>query len=163
VTTPFLEPDRCATAWVLKRRLYADAEFRFHARGAFPDKVVLYDLPEAALRRDARRTTLEVLIEREQMDDPLVLRLARLVHDIEINAWATRREPGSLRFEAVLVEAFREAESPEEALEACFELLDGLAGAQGDVESWLGEVVQPSAEAADDRHPEGRAARHQRN
>jgi hypothetical protein len=112
--------------------------FSFVERGAeIPEGAEPFDLPETWLRRDARRATVEVLIEREGLGDPFVLRLGRLVHDVEINAWATRREPGSVEFEGVLMEAFDGAETAEEALGACLELLDRLRDAQGDVALWL--------------------------
>jgi hypothetical protein len=135
-TTPFLEPDRCATAWVLSRFVDPAASFSFHERERLPANAEWFDLPEAELKRDARRSTLEVLIEREGLDDPLVLRLGRLIHDIEINSWSTRREAGSHEFEAILVETFREPSDPVEALRDCFELLDRFRDAGGDVSRW---------------------------
>jgi len=99
VTTPFLEPDRCATSWVVHRFVDPDAVFEFHERGTTPQGCILYDLPEAEIKRDARRATVEVLIELNGVDDPLARRLGSLIHDIEINAWAHRRVPGSLAFQ----------------------------------------------------------------
>ncbi len=138
VTTPFLEPDRCATAWVIHRFVDPDAVFEFYDRERMPEGVVLYDLPEAVLKRDARRATVEVLIDEEHISDPFVARLGRLVHDIEVNAWASRREPGSLEFEESLRHAMQEAGSPEGGLRACFRLLDALRARRGDVGVWVG-------------------------
>jgi len=135
-TTPFLEPDRCATAWVIVRYVDARATFSFHQRDDLPDDAEWFDLPEAELKRDARRTTLEVLVEREEVTDPFVMRLVRLIHDIEINAWATRREAGSRRLETELMDAFERAGSAERGIAVCFEMLDRLRQSDGDVDSW---------------------------
>lgn len=136
VTTPFLEPDRCATAWVISRYVDKNASFEFHEREDIPPGVILYDLPETDLKRDARRATVEVLVQRENLKGSFVLRLARLVHDVEINAWARRDEEGSVAFERTLMAAFRAAKTPERALGACFELLDRLRSMDGNVDAW---------------------------
>jgi hypothetical protein len=139
VTTPILEPDRCATAWVIARYVDPAARFAFFERTDLPDDAVRFDLPEAALRRDARRATVEVLVAREGVADPFVARLARIVHDIEINSWARRHEPGSRQFEDLLMETFARARSPERGLERCFALLDSLRASGRGLERWVEE------------------------
>jgi len=141
-TTPFLEPDRCATAWVVRRYLHPDAVFEFHPHEAMPEGVVLYDLPEAEFKRDARRTTVERLVQKSGLTDPFVARLVRLIHDIEINAWARRDQSGSLRFQQTLMSAIGRAGSASAALPVCFELLDRLRDVQGDVDRWA-ESLRP--------------------
>ena len=125
-TTPAVEPDRCATAWVIRSHLESDASFEFFPEGEFPDGVTLFDLPEAALRRDARRATLEVLIERERLSEPFVLYLGRMVHDIEIRAWARPEAAPSAAVERRIMEAVLAQPDPSSALAACFAVLDGL-------------------------------------
>lgn len=135
-TTRMLEPDRCATAWVITRYLHPNAVITFHDREDIPVDAILFDLPEADLKRDAMRATVEVLIEQSGLTDPFVLRLGCLVHDVEINYWATRREPGSRQFEAVIRSAIAETDSVETALATVFVLLDSLRAKGGDVERW---------------------------
>lgn len=135
-TTPFLEPDRCATIWVIKRILHPDALVTFHDREALPADAILFDLPESSLKRDAARATVEVVIEQEGVRNPFALRLARLVHDVEINSWATRREPGSRKFESTLKNAFMKAGSAEAGLAACLALVDELRERGGETEGW---------------------------
>ncbi len=146
-TTPMLEPDRCATAWVIRRHLDPGARIEFHARDAMPEDAILFDLPEATLKRDARRATLEVLVEQQGVDDPYVLGLARLIHDIEINAWARRDVPGSELFERLLMAELRDTGDITVALERCLALLDRLRHHNGSIDAWASELTAAEPEA----------------
>ncbi len=128
-TTPLVEPDRCATAWAIQRFVDAEATFEFHAEDQMPAGVVLFDLPDAPLRRDARRSALEVLIAQEALADPFVVELGRLIHAIEIRAWARSGADPSIRFERVLGGILRASPDPDAALAACFDFLDLLRDA----------------------------------
>lgn len=145
-TTPFLEPDRCATAWVVSRYVHPNAVFEFHPREALPQGAILIDLPEAELKRDARRAAVEALVAKEKIEDPFVTELARLVHDIEINAWARRDYAKSGALESLLMQSMDEADSPEAKLGVCFALLDRLRQLGGDVDAWV-EALEREAEA----------------
>jgi hypothetical protein len=125
-TTPALEPDRCATAWVIHRHVEPDATFEFHEEGKLPAGVTPFDLADAELRRDARRAALEVLIAREQLTDPFVLFLGLMVHDVEIRAWARPADAPSIAFERRVMEPMLAAPDPHSALKACFQVLDQL-------------------------------------
>jgi hypothetical protein len=125
-TTPAVEADRCATAWVIRRHVEPAATFEFHPEGQLPDGVTPFDLPEAELRRDARRAAVEVLIERERLAQPFVLHVGRMVHDIEIRAWARPSDAPSIEFERRLMSAALAAQDPPAALDACFQVLDEL-------------------------------------
>src|SRR5262245_50988939 len=111
-TTPAVEPDRCATAWVIRRHVEPEATFEFYPEGELPEGVTPFDLPEAELRRDARRAALEVLIAREHLADPFVLYLGRMVHDVEIRAWARPSDAPSIAFERRLMEPMLAAPDP---------------------------------------------------
>jgi hypothetical protein len=139
-TTPMIEPDRCAMAWIVRRYLQPDAVFEFHEREDMPEGVILFDLPEAELKRDARRATVEALLEKTGLSDPFVVRLARLVHEIEIDAWARRDDADSWLLQRVLMEGILAAGPPEQGLEVCFSLLDLLRSADGDVDLWAERV-----------------------
>jgi hypothetical protein len=131
-TTPQMELDRCATAWVIHRYVEPQATFEFYAEGELPKGVTPFDLPEAALRRDARRAALEVLIEREHLSDPFVGDLARWVHDAEIRAWARAADSPSVEFERRVMTPILAAPDPPSALHACFAVLDTLRDESGE-------------------------------
>ena len=64
------------------------------------------------------------------------MRLAGLIHDIEINAWARRDRENSSLFERVLMERMHAVELADAQLRVCFELLDRLRELEGDVVAW---------------------------
>ena len=125
-TTPTVELDRCATAWVIRRYVEPEASFEFHPADAMPPGVTPYDLPDAELRRDARHATVEVLIARERLDDPFVQYLGRMVHEAEIRGWARGLDAPSAEVERRVMEAVVAAPDPESALRGCFAVLDAL-------------------------------------
>jgi hypothetical protein len=125
-TSPALEPDRCATAWVIRHFVEREATFEFHPEEAMPPGVTPFDLPDALLRRDARRAAVEVLIQREGLTDPFVLELGRQVHDIEIRAWARPADAPSVAFERTLMTPVLAAPDLSAALAACFAVLDEM-------------------------------------
>jgi len=147
-TTPMLEADRCATAWVIRRYIEPEARFSFYERQEIPADAVLFDLPEAQLKRDARRATVEVLLESHPVQDPVAKRLAQLVHDIEITAWAREPMAESIDFERVLMDRIQAKQTAEKRLRVCFELLDAFEKARGEINVWVtnleGSTSRPS-------------------
>lgn len=125
-TTPAVEPDRCATAWAIREYVDSNATFEFYPEDEIPQGVVPFDLPDAELRRDARRSTLEVLIERQNLTDPFVLYLGRMIHDIEIRSWARTADAPSIDVERQLMSATHAAPDPAAALAACSQILDEM-------------------------------------
>jgi hypothetical protein len=125
-TSPAIEPDRCAVAWVIRHFVEPAATFEFHPEDGMPEGVTLFDLPDAELRRDARRAAVEVLIERERITDPFVLHLGRMVHDVEIRAWARPADAPSVAFERRVMEPILAAPDLRSGLAACFQVLDQL-------------------------------------
>ena len=142
VTTPLMEPDRCATAWVVKRYVDRSARFEFMEEEDFPTGAIPYDVPSAVLRRDARRATLEVLLQKHDLSGGFIDRLSRLVHDLEVNAWGTRYEPDSREFEETLGRRLAQAISMEEGLRECFNMLDQLRQSDGQIEVWAGPLSE---------------------
>ncbi len=112
-----------------------------------PPEAIPYDLPDAALKRDARRATVEVLIEQESVQDSIALRLADLIHDIEINSWAVRRVSGSLTFQQTLTERMYAVSDIDSSLAICICLLDLYRRLDGDLEQW--ELAQDSCITAE--------------
>jgi len=86
VTRKGVHVDRIASAWLVRRFVDPDAEFKFvPARGYRPEHgEIRFDMFEAEFTHDGDRCTFEVLIERLGLDDPALLPLAEIVHDIDL-------------------------------------------------------------------------------
>jgi len=86
VTRKGVHVDRIASAWLVRRFVDPDAEFKFvPARGYRPERgEIRFDMFEAEFTHDGDRCTFEVLIERLALDDRALRPLAEIVHDIDL-------------------------------------------------------------------------------
>lgn len=87
VTWEGSEPDRGASAWFIKRFVDTQAEFKTVPQNAPLPAGTAFDVPESRFQRSARYSTLELLVNEYPVSDPVVKRMAVIVHDIEINTW----------------------------------------------------------------------------
>lgn len=78
--------DRIASAWLIRRFIDPDATFRFvPARGYRPAAGELrFDMFEAEYTHEGDRCTFETLLARFDLDDPALVRLGEIVHDIDL-------------------------------------------------------------------------------
>lgn len=93
VTDYGLGPDKWATAWLLTRHVTPGAKLEVVPMGQPLVEGVAFDAPSATLRRQRDRTTFEVASQAHGVTDPVVLEMARLVHDIEVNFWGPDEVP----------------------------------------------------------------------
>lgn len=110
VTEYGLGPDKWATAWLLTRVVNPGSNLRIVKPGEALPAGTVFDVPAAPIHRDHDRAAFEVALEGVAAEDgsgyrPSELqRLARVVHEIEVDFWSHNDSA-----EAVLVEhAFRE-------------------------------------------------------
>jgi hypothetical protein len=80
--------DRCASAWLIKRFIDKDAEFRFISKeDPIPKNANAFTLPKAEIKPvEGKTTTYDALVEKYHVQDPLALTVGRFVHDFEIDA-----------------------------------------------------------------------------
>jgi hypothetical protein len=86
VTRKGVHIDRIATAWLVRRFVDPDAEFKFvPARGYRPEPGELrFDMFEAEFTHEGDLCTFEVLVRRLSLDDPGLTPIAEIVHDIDL-------------------------------------------------------------------------------
>ena len=102
VTRADVHADRIACAWLIRRFIDPKAQFRFvPARGHVPRRGELrFDMYEAEFTHVGNRCTFEVLVARFRPGDPILTRLAKVVHDIDCkDARFKRRETAGVRRE----------------------------------------------------------------
>jgi hypothetical protein len=83
--------DRVACPWLIATFIDADAEILFAPPDevleiAVRDDAISFDAPGARYTHRDGLCTFEVLVEEHGIDDPAVLRLARIVHGADITA-----------------------------------------------------------------------------
>jgi hypothetical protein len=98
VTRKGIYVDRIASAWFVRRFVDSGALFKFvPAKGYKPlSGEVRFDMFEAEFTHEGDRCTLEILIERTGIDDPALIRIAEIVHDIDLkdSKFARQENPG---------------------------------------------------------------------
>lgn len=79
--------DRCASAWLIKRFIDKDATFQFVTKEQkIPKGAIGFTLPKAEIKPiEGVKTTFDVLIEKYNVKDPIVLRIKDLIRDYEFN------------------------------------------------------------------------------
>jgi len=123
VTWAGMEPDKAASAWYIKRHVDTQAVFEVRAQGFLFDAGTPFDTPQARYRRTQSASTLESLLRDHPSDDPVIVKLGQLMHDIEINIWQPKRFAES----AVIESRVRQLNGVGAAPIECFiELFDGV-------------------------------------
>jgi hypothetical protein len=86
VTRQGVYVDRIASAWLIRRFIDPDAQFKFApAKGYKPAPAELrFDMFEAEFTHQGDRCTFEVLLEQAGLDDPALRAIADIVHDIDL-------------------------------------------------------------------------------
>ena len=79
--------DRCASIWLIKNFIDKDAVFEFISRESeIPEGATAFTLPKAKLKPSKTQTTFDMLVERYNVQDPVVLEIGRILRDFEIDA-----------------------------------------------------------------------------
>lgn len=81
------EVDKCASIWLIKRFVDKDAVMKFYPKGAQIDEGILFDTPDAKLRRYHNMSTFESILKHYQLNDPKLIYMGKIIHDIEVNVW----------------------------------------------------------------------------
>lgn len=122
--------DRLATAWLVRRRIDADARFRWLSpKGRCPVGAVGFDFDGAAFSHAGGRVTFEVVAESFALtDDAALMRLGELVHCVDIGGIPVDEAAG---LEAVVRGLHRLHADDDALLEAALPVFDALHAAMG--------------------------------
>ncbi len=79
--------DRCASIWLIKSFIDKEAVFEFISRESeIPEGATAFTLPKAELKPSETQTTFDMLVERYDVQDPVVLEIGGILRDFEIDA-----------------------------------------------------------------------------
>jgi hypothetical protein len=129
VTRKRPQVDRCASAWLLKRFVDAEAEFAFVEEGDPLGDAVPFDMSGVELGHHRGRCTFEVILTKHKLTDPALMELGRIIRSADLlDAEETLEGPGlDLLFRGVIhltkddQEVLRLAEPILDALYAAFQ------------------------------------------
>jgi hypothetical protein len=85
VTRTGVHVDRIASAWLIRRFIDPEARLRFVRGGEGPGPGELgFDMFEADFTHEGDRCTFEVLRKRFALEDPALVRIGEIVHDVDL-------------------------------------------------------------------------------
>jgi len=85
-TRPGVHIDRAACAWLIRRHVDPEAEFVFAAEpAALPAEATAFDMRGVELGHHGGDCTFETILHRYQLADPVLWKLAELVHEADLD------------------------------------------------------------------------------
>jgi hypothetical protein len=125
ITRPRPEIDRVGSAWLIRKFIDPSAKFVFaNTPTEFP-KAIPYDMFEVEFSHHGDYCTFETLIQRFDIRDRAVLRLAELIHDADLEDDKFRRVEG-FGIEQIFKGWAKQGLSDQEILSKGFECFDAL-------------------------------------
>lgn len=102
-TTGVLEPDKVASAWLIRRHVVPGSEVLLLPEGTeAPAGAVSFDLPESVWARRATRSCFEVILADRALDDPGLVAIGNLVRTGEIAYWLLEPDSPAGRFDRAM-------------------------------------------------------------
>lgn len=84
-TRPGVHVDRAASAWLIRRFIDRDANFVFvEDPGEIPPDATPFDMLGVDLTHHGDRVTFETILDRYQLDDPVLFQLGRIIHEADV-------------------------------------------------------------------------------
>jgi|GEM_PF-3652236 len=82
--------DRAASIWLIHNFVDSSAKFQFVEFGKKINKDTPFDVPGAELGRQRNFSCFETIIQKYDISDPLIHKIALIVHDIDVNIWGSK-------------------------------------------------------------------------
>jgi len=124
-----MEFDKCASAWLLKRHVDTLATFIFYPVGSLVDQGIPFDTPDAQLKRNARQSTFELILQQNGLHDPTLDAIGRIVHELEIVSWETSRyqqSPATRSLDSLIRTIMNSTQSPDTCFILAMEMFDSV-------------------------------------
>lgn len=121
-----LELDKCASAWLIKRFVNKEAQFKFLPKGAFIKEGIPFDTPDSELKRDARMAAFGRVMQKHKIKDLVLEDINKIVWDIEVNSWDKKVTQEAMGLNAVIQGLILITKSEEECFEKSFLVFDAL-------------------------------------
>lgn len=131
VTRPRPHVDRIASAWLVKRFIDPEAEFLFVPPEQFPPDAIAFDALGAEFSHQGEDCTFETLIKRFGLRDRQLIRLAEIVHEVDLEDQKFPRDEAR-GIDLAIRGLLAALKDDQEVLAHGMVLFDGLYAALGD-------------------------------
>ncbi|MEE8302860.1 MAG: chromate resistance protein ChrB domain-containing protein [Candidatus Tectomicrobia bacterium] len=127
VTRNGIHIDRIASAWLIRRCIDPEAEFRFVSRQTYQPKALelRFDMFDAEFTHSGDCCTFEVLLERTGLTEPALRAIGEIVHDIDFKDKKFQREE-ALGIDRLIEGLAMAHKSDEDRLDRGAAVFDGL-------------------------------------
>ncbi|MFH1146219.1 MAG: chromate resistance protein ChrB domain-containing protein [Pseudomonadota bacterium] len=120
------EADKCASIWLIKRFINKNAIFRFYPKGEVAMEGTAFDTPDAKFRRYHNMSTFESILKHYNLQDPALVHIGRIMHDIEVNIWEQKIMPETVRVQNEINRIILNHEDRGETIEKSCRYFDAL-------------------------------------
>lgn len=125
-TGRMMEIDRIASAWLIKRHADPLARFAFFEDGELITRGIAFDTPDARFCRTHNLSTFEILMAHFKISNPKLKALGKIIHEVEINFWAGKRNALVNDMTVKVNAVIRENPDPKQCLDAGFKIFDAF-------------------------------------
>lgn len=123
----FMEPDRCASAWAIRKFAEKDAAFKIYPAQTTAMEGVSFDVPLPGIyARQRDKTIMEAILSHHKVEDAAAWRVASIIRDIELNRWESRSTPEAAGLEAIIKGLNKISRDELDCLEKSFIIFDAL-------------------------------------
>lgn len=120
------EVDKCASIWLIKRFIDENAVINFFPKGEAIKEGIPFDTPDAKFRRYHNMSTFESLLEHYKLNDPKLIYIGKIVHDIEVNIWERKVFDGTHQVQKAFNNIIWNSKNRDEAIEKSCKYFDLL-------------------------------------
>lgn len=87
ITWDGFEVDKLASIWLIQRFISPGSTVLVLPKGSPATGGIAFDIPDSAITRTFNRSSFESLMDHYGINDPKIVRIGMLIHDVEINLW----------------------------------------------------------------------------
>ncbi len=120
------EVDKCASIWLIKRFVDKNALIKFFAKGEEIKDGIPFDTPDAKFRRYHNMSTFESLLKHYDLQDPSLVYIGKIIHDIEVNIWERKALKETLMVRDAVNKVIANSKNSNEIIEKSFVYFDTL-------------------------------------
>lgn len=125
-TWEVFEVDKCASIWLITRFIDKEAVIKIIPRGEFAVVGTPFDMPEAKFSRTFNMSTYELFLTHYSLSDPKLIKIGKIVHDVEINTWDRKKYPESRKILGAINEIIMNSKDSVEIIEKSLRYFDEI-------------------------------------
>jgi len=120
------EADKCASIWLIKRFIDRNAMLKVFTKGEAIKEGIPFDTPEAKFRRYHNMSTFESLLRGYNLQDPKLIYVGKIIHDIEVNIWQKKVMAETYEVQEQIRNIITNSKNNDEVIERSCKYFDSL-------------------------------------